>query len=276
MRPNEEKGILSAGNVVFKTERRRAKASARFAVVQDTVAVERLVHMFEKDWRLKRPSVLLSITGSAQDLRLDTALEQVVKHGLADAARSTNAWVFTGGTDAGVMSLTGLALRDVGAHVTEEDGKQKRTPCIGIAPWRKVTHREKLCANPTGDEADADRRMEVLYVKRKPNSRESAAIDPNHTHFLLVDNGKDEYGGEINLRGMLEHALAQRYRVPTVLLVVQGGPGTYATVRKGIEMGQRVILVKESRGAAQVWSPEAHTVSTICPTASSALCPLTH
>ena len=40
--------------------------------------------------------------------------------------------------------------------------------------------------------------------------------------------------------------------MPNVLLVVQGGPGTYATVQKSIESGVRVILVKESRGAAQV------------------------
>ena len=51
------------------------------------------------------------------------------------------------------------------------------------------------------------------------------------------------------------HALSQRFRVPTMLIVVQGGLRTYATVRRGIEMGQRVVLVKESRGAAQVRSP---------------------
>ena len=94
--------------------------------------------------------------------------------------------------------------------------------------------------------------MEVLYVKRKPNSKEGNAIDPNHTHFLLVENGKEEFGGEIDFRGKLEQAISQRFRVPNVLLVVQGGPGTYATVQKSIESGVRVILVKESRGAAQV------------------------
>ena len=29
-------------------------------------------------------------------------------------------------------------------------------------------------------------------------------------HFLMVDNGKEEFGGEIAVRGQLEHALSQR------------------------------------------------------------------
>ena len=314
-------GVRSMGSLIFKSESRRAKASAKFAVVQDYVAAERLCDVLETSWALKRPSVLLSITGSAVDMRLDSSLEQRMKHGLADAARASNAWVFTGGTDCGVMALTSLALRDVGSgwRAGQDDGGQTRTPCIGVAPYRKVTHREKLVAEsatqpiglpsspePTnapsaapsavgvaapgaapgvatadgggaggagvGGQAAPNYEMEVLYVKRKPNSMESAALDPNHTHFILVDNGKDEYGGEIQLRGSIEQALSERFRVPSVLLVVQGGLGTYATVRRGTEIGQRVVLVKESRGAAQVIAeyiepllPEADHLVTLHP-----------
>ena len=42
--------------------------------------------------------------------------------------------------DAGVMALTGLALR------SGHDSSKARVPCIGITPWRKITHREKLYA----------------------------------------------------------------------------------------------------------------------------------
>ena len=102
--------------------------------------------------------------------------------------------------------------------------------------------------------------LQVLYVKRKINSGASAALDANHTHFLCVENGKDEYGGEIRLRCALESALASRLKVPAGVLVVQGGPGTYATVRTAVESGQRIILVKESHGAAQVSSRHVHAI----------------
>ena len=93
----------------------------------------------------------------------------------------------------------------------------------------KVTHREKLL--PEGAREETEHGLEVLYVKRKANSRQSAAIDPNHTHFVMVDNGKDEFGGEIQLRGSIEHALSQRLRhaanhheIQDLLLALVGQP----------------------------------------------------
>ena len=38
-----------------------------------------------------------------------------------------------------------------------------------------------------------------------------ASLDPNHTHFVLVDNGSvGKYGVEIQLRSMLEKLIAQQ------------------------------------------------------------------
>ena len=164
--------------------------------------------------------VCLSLTALiAQTLRILTGVD-------SDAPRV--------GTDSGVINLVGEALRDFG----EGDA---RPPCIGIAPWRKLMYRERF--------TDA---RDVTYLPRKANSEKSVAIDSSHTHFIMVDDGNDEYGGEIPLRGGLEREISRHFRVPTVLLVVQGGPGSYSTVRKGIENGQRVLLVKESHGAAQI------------------------
>ena len=55
------------------------------------------------------------------------------------------------------------------------------------------------------------------------------SLDPNHNHFILVDNQKlNTFGGEIELRGKLESAISQhnpsgeanRERIPIVVLVV--------------------------------------------------------
>ena len=327
--PTVLSALHSSGDVIFK-QGSRSKESAKFAVLPDSASVDILCDLLETVWKLEPPSVLLSVTGSAQDMALDSKLVQRVTSGLSSAARSTNAWVFTGGMDAGVMAMTGKALRGLGQRAHDVGSVQ--TPCIGIAPWRKVTHREKLYSPPEPGNGPAHD-MEVFYVKRKTNSRASAALDALHTHFLLVcdgaaahecredatgraapsthagarrrtpthadahsrtpththarqrapivrrscadharrrssrtptpltpqvDDGKEEFGGEIALRGALEATLAQRYKVPAVLLVVQGGPGTYATVIRAVEMGQRIVLVKESKGAAQARAAPLH------------------
>lgn len=248
--------MLSHGGIIF-TEATRSKQSARFAVVKDDTPVETLTHLLQTEWKLKPPSVLLSVTGSAQDMKFDhgSSLEQVLKHGIAAAASSTEAWVFTGGMDVGVMALTGVALRSLGGSSRGGD-TDEQTPCIGIAPWRKVTHREKVYVDEGLPSSlvsmESNKLEEVVYVKRRANSRESAALDHNHTHFLLVDNGKEQWGGEVALRARFEQHLADTFKVPHVLLVIKGGPGTYATVRSAVDMSQRIILVKESHGAAQV------------------------
>lgn len=128
------------------------------------------------------------------------------------------------------------------------------TPLIGIMPWQKVSHRELFfsSAGAAGEErgqrfdrlgpgggtgelgigggsgdggfdgADGVRtQRKVHYVKRVANSSSSSAIDQNHTHFLLVDNGKDKWGGEIKLRADIERALRRKLKTAAVLLVVQ-------------------------------------------------------
>lgn len=79
-----------------------------------------------------------------------------------------------------------------------------------------MTHREKLYnPNEPADSYNANNpmAMEALYVKRKGNSRDSAALDPKHTHFLLVDNGKDEWGGEIDTRASLMARVSELFKV---------------------------------------------------------------
>jgi hypothetical protein len=63
-----------------------------------------LLHFVENVWKLSRPKLLISITGGALDfpLRGDDVL-----HKLMEAARSTDAWLVTGGTNVGIMKYVG-------------------------------------------------------------------------------------------------------------------------------------------------------------------------
>ena len=79
------------------------------------------------------------------------------------------------------------------------------------------------------------------YVKRAANSDRSAGLDSNHSHFLLVDAGGEGWGSEIPLRAALEGKLCESLRVPSVLLVVQGGQGTFKTVAAALKMIYRAV-----------------------------------
>jgi len=43
------------------------------------------------------------------------------------------------------------------------------------------------------------------YKPKEPLEKRTTALDPNHTHFILVDDGTEhKFGGEIDLRSKFE------------------------------------------------------------------------
>ena len=98
------------------------------------------------------------------------------------------------------------------------------------------------------------------YWKKEKNTREKAALEPHHTHFLLVDNPEMTWGGEVKLRAKLEDALEEYYTVPCVAIVLGGGVGTFDNVYEMLQRDNPVLVVKESRGCAMAVAEfyEAH------------------
>ena len=208
---------------------------AKFCAFSDDSDIDKIFQLLCECWALKRPSVLLSVTGSALDLDLEPRLEHEFSDKLSAAAQHTGGWVITGGTDTGVMAIVGRALRERNLQADE------LAPVIGVAPWGKVMHRDdednglrnrkrldllfkeihKRSSASSQDESTLDKISEelsepqprrsrmwreqspeealeealqaatVAYKKLKKNSNDEVALDPGHTHFLLVDNVRE-------------------------------------------------------------------------------------
>ena len=225
-------------------------APARFVVVSSRADAQSICKVMTDAWRLARPSVILSVTGAAGSLALGAQLEDAYVQGLANAASSTRSWIITGGSDQGVMALTGKVMSSLGTG----------TPCIGIAPFGAVMYREKLVVSP---ESTVNARgviksagLKVKYWKQD-KANNNTAIDANHTHFVLVDNAqKKSFGGEVEMRANIEEHMAReaggsKGEVPLVCLCVGGGPGTFDTLLEQLKMQNMVLLLAESGGAAE-------------------------
>ncbi|XP_033100606.1 transient receptor potential cation channel subfamily M member-like 2 [Anneissia japonica] len=98
-------------------------------------------------------------------------------------------------------------------------------------------------------------------------------LDPNHTHFLLVDNGTSGiFGVEIELRAKIEKAISyQRIGggnhedvcVPTVCVAVEGGPNTILTVHEAVTHGTPAVIVNGSGRAANILSLAAQKATEV-------------
>ena len=211
---------------------------AQFIRCSDTTSAGTLSHFLEKYWKLRRPDVLISVTGSAASLQLTSQLQRVFDRGLAQAAAMTNAWIFTGGTDSGVMKLVGEAMHK---------GGLVDVPVVGIAPWMAI-HGKSALEGCKGQEVHvgATRREEGVEGR----------LNPYHTHQILVDAGPatGTWGSEIGLRSRLERTYATQKGVPVVLLVVQGGPNTVDMMLASAQLGCPLLVLSDSGGAASAIS----------------------
>lgn len=100
--------------------------------------------------------------------------------------------------------------------------------------------------------------------------KKHSALDPNHTHFILVDDQKlNSFGGEINIRTQLESAVSNysmkmknkqpralqevnTEKIPVIVLVIGGGPNTFNTVLESVHNNSPCIFIKNSGRAANV------------------------
>ena len=195
------------------------------------------------------PSVLISVTGSAQTLNLVGAVQQLFERGLVRAARMQGTWILTGGTSTGVMKLVGDAVSDYAVSDT--------VTAIGFSPWGAIVHKDELDEAAYEERLRAERVGELgerLYTGQpRDNGPAGASLDANHSTFVLVDSGREgrpAWGGEIELRSAVEKLLCERCGIPMVCLVVGGGPNTVKTVASVIRGGGPVLLFAGSGGAA--------------------------
>ena len=107
---------------------RQAPRYVCFNGATDATDVRDVFKVLTEGWKLKKPSVLLSVTGSAADFDLEPRLKDLLKQGLAMSATCADAWMLTGGINVGVMALVGQVLSDP-KYITEEP--QSALPIIG-------------------------------------------------------------------------------------------------------------------------------------------------
>ncbi|XP_048483560.1 transient receptor potential cation channel trpm isoform X6 [Plutella xylostella] len=183
---------------------------------------ELIVQLLTREWALERPKLLITIQGGKANFDLQPKLKKVLRKGLLKAAKTTGAWIFTGGTNTGVTRQVGDALQ------LERSQRAGRVVSIGIAPWGIVEGAHELLGKG---------RDVPYHAMASPRSK-LAVLNNRHAYFLLVDNGSiGRYGAEIVLRRKLEKYIAAQKlhpythsSTPVVCLVIEGGTNTVRAV----------------------------------------------
>lgn len=71
---------------------------------------EPIVQLLCREWNLGLPKLLITVHGGRSNFELQPTLKKVLRKGLLKAAKTTGAWIFTGGTNTGRLKQIQLGL----------------------------------------------------------------------------------------------------------------------------------------------------------------------
>ncbi|XP_072021882.1 transient receptor potential cation channel subfamily M member-like 2 [Amphiura filiformis] len=210
-----------------------------------------LLTLLSTEWKLGAPKLLLSVMGGNKNFKLSGRLKEVFCRGILDAAVSTGAWIISAGTHSGVMKYVGEAVRDYQMVRRYED-----VVAIGIITWGTLKQQRQLI--------DDRGKYPAHLSTRKHNDKNGVFLDPNHTHFILVDDGtKGKFGAGLSLRVKLEEMISTHVKVgtesstthvPVVCVILEGGPSTLRKAHAAITHGTPIVVVADSGRIADVLS----------------------
>uniref|UniRef100_A0A4W3H5R4 Transient receptor potential cation channel, subfamily M, member 2 n=1 Tax=Callorhinchus milii TaxID=7868 RepID=A0A4W3H5R4_CALMI len=239
------------GDIVFEGQR-----NGKYVRVSSGTAPATLYELMTKQWGLNPPHLLISVTGGAKNFYLKPSLRNLFCRGLIKVAKSTGAWIITGGSHAGVMKHVGEAVR---RYTMTSSSKEGEVVAIGVATWGIVHNRECLI-NKEG-------MFPVEYTLDEENQGRLSCLDHNHSHFILVDDGTHgKYGVEILLRSNLEKYISKQrmgtedvgIETPIICVVLEGGEGTLNTIHSAMMNGMPCVIVEGSGRAADVLASVAN------------------
>ncbi|CAF1648386.1 unnamed protein product [Rotaria sp. Silwood1] len=137
------------------------------------------------------PSLVISIMGSAKESSLRSKLFRIFRESLLQIAQTTNVWVITAGLNSRVTRFFGEIIR------TNSD-PSRPIYLIGIASWGCISNVSQLDVHGSN----------VIYSKLKSDEKDETPLEPNHTHFIFIDDEtKHKHGSAIKFRAQFERAI---------------------------------------------------------------------
>ena len=83
-----------------------------------------------KNTRFRLPKLLISVTGGVINFSIDKETKNAFMRGLINAAKTTDSWIISGGTNVGAMRLVGDTI--------EKDINGQILPAIGVAWYQRL------------------------------------------------------------------------------------------------------------------------------------------
>ncbi|CAF3178228.1 unnamed protein product [Rotaria socialis] len=243
-----------------------------FARLDIETELDKVEELLFKLWKLPEPKLIMSIIGGAKFFKLNDRLESNFIKGIVNVAEKANSWIVTTGYRVGIVQLVGQALAKV--QLKKQDSKMI---AIGICKWGSIKNVKELTAIRNNAKSktrisqsdDSDEDEETHGIIR----RGECHLEMNHTHYLMLDDGRYRHFDSKDFRANLCSCIAKRSikkkqsnaQTPAVTIVVEGGPDTITNVYYDLKKNIPVVIINGSGRVADFlsrWFSYAKNVET--------------
>ena len=163
--------------------------------------------------------------------------------------------IVDGGTEAGVMKITGKVLRKFKygrftiAEVMKIIGKVLRKFNYGKftiddASQKQIPDYEELPLMGFAPES------KVIYPGAEPSPQREVPLEPNHKYFVLVNDAQD-WGGEVDHMFRFINCLSGM-SIPIVHIIANGGRITIKEAYHSVRQGHPIIILEGSERATKI------------------------
>ncbi len=170
------------------------------------------------------PKGIIFISGGAAKFPPDTTeiTNRLIEFAIAPFVYKHNLLIVDGGTQSGIMEITGEVLSRVTCPNSEV------LPLMGFAPEPKV-----------------------IYGNMKFSSQRQDRLDPNHSYFVLINETPDWCEAVETMFSFLGY-LAEVKHLPIIQIVFNGGRITLKDAYYSVQRGFRIIVLDGSCRAPEV------------------------
>ncbi|CAM4747246.1 unnamed protein product [Rotaria magnacalcarata] len=228
-------------------------------------AFQKLISMIVKNVG-SEPRLIVSCYGGAEYFTMKDSLEREFMNGIGQVAATKNVWILTTGLNSGVSMLIGQGVhRRKALHDNTWD-----PVVIGMSSWGSIAECTRVILKEQSPgftkssellESDQYRYASFKALNDLPiepsaktvwDNEDTKTLDKNHTHFLLLDDGRlGQYLSDKPRSTFVKTACA----IPgchAVTIIVEGGANTLEVIQHDIQAKRPVVIVHGSGRLANV------------------------
>eukprot|EP00116_Pleurobrachia_bachei_P000842 sb/3461104/ len=222
---------------------------ANFVKISDKTPFTIVESLLTEIWKIKKPGVILSLIGTVDDrnVQIPEKMREIVERTLPKTAAACDAWIFSSGVNGGCPKMLGSGTRTYGLALNT----------IGVCGWATLDPRIRDRMTPKRPILDPGHVF--AYPSKSPESS-TRFLEPNHSTFLLVDNGlestsatgKESVLDAKTFRHKLENHISKTTSVPIISVVTAGGMTSLRACSQRLSEGSSIIAMAKSSGLAGV------------------------